>query len=57
VNQDQLSSLLVELLALPQETEWVEWKHNNEHPQMIAERLSGLANSAALHGKETAYML
>lgn len=57
MNPTQLSSLLVELLALPQETEWVEWKHNNNQPEMIAERLSGLANSAALHGKETAYML
>ena len=28
----QLSALLVELLALPNETEWVEWKHNNDHP-------------------------
>ena len=23
----QLSSLLVEILTLPHETEWVEWKH------------------------------
>ena len=28
----QLSALLMELLALPQETEWVEWKHNYDHP-------------------------
>ena len=49
----QLSALLMELLALPQETEWVEWKHNNDHPEMIAQRLSALANSAALHGRDT----
>jgi ATP-dependent DNA helicase RecG len=54
---DQLSALLVELLALPQETEWVEWKHSNDHPEMIAERLSALANSAALHGREFGYMI
>ena len=53
----QLSALLVELLALPQETEWVEWKHNNDHPEMIAERLSALANSAALHGRDFGYMI
>jgi predicted HTH transcriptional regulator len=53
----QLSALLMELLALPQETEWVEWKHNNDHPEMIAQRLSALANSAALHGRDTGYML
>lgn len=54
---DQLSALLVELLALPHETEWVEWKHNNEHPEMIAQRLSALANSAALHAREFGYMI
>ncbi len=53
----QLSALLMELLALPQETEWVEWKHNNDHPEMIAQRLSGLANSVALHGRDTGFML
>ena len=53
----QLSALLIEFLSLPSKTEWVEWKHNNSHPEMIAERLSALANSAALHGKETGYML
>ena len=53
----QLSALLAELLALPQETEWVEWKHNNFHPEMIGECLSALANAAALHRRETAYMI
>lgn len=53
----QLSALLAELLTQPQETEWVEWKHNNGDPVMIAERLSALANSAALHGRETAYFI
>src|SRR2546427_4307377 len=53
----QLSSLLVELLGLPHETEWVEWKHNNSDPAMIGEYLSALSNSAALHGRETAYMV
>jgi predicted HTH transcriptional regulator len=53
----QLSDLLVELLALPHETEWVEWKHNNENPESIAERLSALANSSALCGRDTGYMI
>lgn len=53
----QLSALLVELLALPNETEWVEWKHKNDNPEMIAERLSALANSAALHGRDFGYMV
>jgi len=53
----QLSALLVELLALPNETEWVEWKHNNDHPEMIAERLSALTNSATLHGRDFGYLV
>jgi ATP-dependent DNA helicase RecG len=55
----QLSALLIELLAMPgrDETEWVEWKHNNADPEMIGEYLSALANSAALHSRETAYMI
>jgi predicted HTH transcriptional regulator len=53
----QLSALLVELLSLPAETEWVEWKHNNDNPDMIAERISALANSAALHGRDFGYMV
>lgn len=53
----QLSALLVELLTLPAETEWVEWKHNNDNPDMIAERISALANSAALHRREFGYLV
>lgn len=53
----QLSAQLNELLALPAETEWVEWKHNNKNPEMIAERLSALANSAALHGRDAGFMI
>ena len=53
----QLSALLVELLSLPNESEWVEWKHNNDNPEMIAERLSALANSAALHGRDFGYLV
>ncbi len=53
----QLSALLLELLALPHESEWVEWKHNNTNPEMIGEYLSALANSAALHHRETGYII
>jgi ATP-dependent DNA helicase RecG len=52
----QLSALLIELLALPQETEWVEWKHNHADPEKIGEYLSAMSNSAALHSKDTAYI-
>jgi hypothetical protein len=40
-----------ELLALPQETEWAEFKHNNLDPQLIGEYLSAISNSAALESQ------
>ena len=52
-----LNQLLKSLLALPKETEWVEFKHNNDNPEDIGEYLSALSNSAALHGKEGGYLV
>lgn len=52
-----LHSLLKELCSLPDETEWVEFKHNNDEPQMVGEYISALANSAALLGKQSAYLV
>ncbi len=53
----QLSALLTELLNQPGECEWLEFKHNFEQPELIGEYLSALANSAALHGRDTAYLV
>lgn len=59
INQtlEQLLSLLRELCRLPNETEWVEFKHNNADPEMIGEYISALSNSAALVGKQSAYVV
>jgi predicted HTH transcriptional regulator len=54
---DYLISILSELRKLPVETEWMEFKHNNSEPDEIGEYLSALANSAALFGKVTAWMV
>lgn len=54
---EYLQALLRELTRLPKETEWVEFKQNNEDPQAIGEYISALANSAALLGKESAYVV
>lgn len=54
---EYLQSLLKELCSLPQETEWVEFKQNNDDPVMIGEYISALANSAALLGKQSAYVV
>ena len=52
-----LLGLVRELCKLPHETEWVEFKLNQDAPQVIGEYISALANAAALHGKAQAYML
>jgi len=52
-----LISLVLELRKLPNETEWLEFKHNNADPQEIGEYISALANSAALCGKAHAYLV
>lgn len=50
-------SLIEELCKLPSETEWVEFKVNNDSPEMIGEYLSSLSNSAALHEQEISYLI
>lgn len=56
-NTEYLIGLFRELRKQPKETEWIEFKHNNDAPEQIGEYLSALANSAALLGKVHAYML
>ena len=53
----RLMALLDELRALSNETEWVEFKHNNADPKMVGECISALANSARLHSRDTGYMV
>ncbi len=50
-NIDYIKSLVNEIIKLPNETEWIEFKHNNEDPQMIGEYISAISNSAALNGE------
>lgn len=45
---ENLDKLVLELCKLPQETGWVEFKHNNCDPKMVGEDISALANSALL---------
>lgn len=54
---DYWGSLITELLKLPRETGWVEFKHNKADPQEIGEYLSALSNTAALKGKAKAYLI
>lgn len=52
-----LNLLIKELISIPSETEWLEFKYNNFAPQMIGSDISALANSAAYRGKDKAYMI
>lgn len=49
--------LINELRALPAETNWLEFKHNNSDPDMIGLRCAALSNSARLEGKDFGYMI
>ena len=52
-----LEILIRELIKLPDETPWLEFKHNNYEPDMIGKDISALANSATLHEKSCSYMI
>ena len=56
-NNTYLISLVHELIKLPTETEWSEFKINNNNPEEIGEYISALSNSAALNRKPNAYLL
>ena len=49
---------LEELIALyKKESEWIEFKVDNEKPEMIGEYISALANAATLHDMQKAYLI
>lgn len=54
---ENLDRLVNELRKLPNETQWLEFKHNNYDPVMIGQDISALANSAAIYEKSCAYMI
>lgn len=56
-SQDYLKNLIRELISLPGETEWVEFKRDNAEPQMIGEYISALGNSATLCRRPKAYLI
>lgn len=54
---ENLVLLVKTLCEQPKETEWLEFKHNNFDPRMVAENISALANSAVVHNRSHAYMV
>lgn len=51
------AALLKRLLNEPQESPWLEFKHNNGDPDAIGECVSASANGAMLAGKERAFIV
>ena len=50
-------ALIDDLLALPAETAWVEFKHENSNPETIGRRVAALSNAARVEAQDTAYMV
>lgn len=57
MTEKDLLALLKQLISLPHETEWVEFKHNYADPQDIGEYISAIANAAALHERACGYIV
>jgi predicted HTH transcriptional regulator len=55
MNERELNILLSELRAFSNETEWIEFKRNND--ENLGEYISALSNSACLHDKEYGYIV
>jgi predicted HTH transcriptional regulator len=57
MNSIQLIELLDDLVKQPNESEWVEFKLNFHSEQEIGERISALANGAAIHNQDFGYLV
>lgn len=57
MSQPRDVALVDELRSQPDETSWLEFKHNNTDHEMIGKRCSALANSARIEGRDCGYML
>jgi ATP-dependent DNA helicase RecG len=57
MKEQQLIELLNNLVKQPKESEWVEFKLNFHSEQEIGERISALANGAAIHNQDYGYLV
>ncbi|MDE5552862.1 MAG: ATP-binding protein [Muribaculaceae bacterium] len=57
MNELELTSLLDRLVARPEESEWLEFKHNFHSREEIGERISALSNNAALINLPYGYLV
>jgi len=57
MKEKQLIELLNELVKLPSESEWIEFKQNFHSAEEIGERISALSNGAAIHNQKFSYLI
>lgn len=57
MKEQQLIELLNNLVKQPKESEWVEFKLNFHSEHEIGERISALANGAAIHNQDYGYLV
>lgn len=57
MNEKQLIDLLNELVKQPNESEWLEFKHNFHSEQEIGERISALSNGASIVNHDFGYLV
>ncbi len=57
MTEKQLIKLLNDLVKLPSESEWVEFKHNFHSIEEIGERISALSNGAAIRNQKFGYLV
>ncbi len=57
MNTKKLIKLIEDLVLIPTECEWIEFKLNFHSPEEIGERISALANGACLHNQPYGYLV
>jgi predicted HTH transcriptional regulator len=56
MNAKEINTIIADIRATAKESEWVEVKINNYHPETIGEYISALANGAAYMGQSKGYL-
>lgn len=54
---ENIGNIILDLIQLEEECEWLEFKKNNSDPQEIGEYLSALSNSACYHKQPFGYLI
>ncbi len=57
MSNDDIKLLMQQLLKLPKESEWVEYKFNFHSPEEVGELLSALSNGACLNNQKHGYLI